>query len=310
MKFAVVGAGGVGGYFGAKLAAAGYDVTFIARGEHLKSILSNGLMVKSINGDFTVKPAKATSSIAEVGVVDVVFVCLKAWQVRDMAPQLKPMIGDRTVVIPLQNGVMATDELREVLGEKVVVRGLCRIFSKVESYGVINHFGGDPTVIFGENSNEQSDRVLRIKGAFDKAGVTAIIPRDIEAEAWKKFLFICSSGLLAVCQSSYGEVRELPGTRQLLINLFTEIYNVAKAKGVNLKPDIVEKTMRMIDTFDYDATSSLTRDVMEGKPSEIEYQNGTVVRLGEKYGVPTPVNRFVYSCILPMEAKARSMKAK
>lgn len=308
MKFAIVGAGGVGGYFGAKLAAAGYDVTFIARGEHLRAIQTSGLRVKSINGDFTVKPAKTTSNIAEVGVVDAVFVCLKAWQVRDMVAQLKPMVGDSTVVIPLQNGVMATDELRGELGEKAVIRGLCRIFSKVESYGVINHFGVDPTVIFGENSNEQTDRVLRIKEAFTKAGVTAIIPRDIEAEAWKKFLFICSSGLLAVCRSPYGAVRELPETRQMLVDLFTEIYNVARAKGVGLKPDIIEKTMMMVDAFDYDTTSSLTRDVLEDKPSEIEYQNGTVVRLGEKVGVPTPVNRFVYSCILPMELKAREAR--
>ena len=310
MKFAIVGTGGVGGYFGAKLTAAGYEVTFIARGEHLRAIQTNGLRVKSINGDFTVKPAKATSNIAEVGVVDVVFVCLKAWQVRDMASQLKPMVGDGTVVIPLQNGVMATDELREVLGEKAVIRGLCRIFSKVEAYGVIHHFGVDPTVIFGENSNEQTDRVLRIKEAFTKAAVTAIVPRDIEAEAWKKFLFICSSGLLAVCRSPYGAVRELAETRQLLVDLFTETYEVARAKGVNLKPDIIEKTMAMIDTFDYDTTSSLTRDVMEGKPSEVEYQNGTVVRLGAKYGVPTPVNQFVYSCILPMEQAARQVTAK
>lgn len=308
MKFAIVGTGGVGGYFGGKLAAAGYDVTFIARGEQLKAILANGLTVKSINGDINVNPAKATSNIADVGVVDAIFVCLKAWQVREMAAQLKPMIGDGTVVIPLQNGVMATDELRQVLGEKPVVRGLCRIFSKVESYGVINHFGGEPTVIFGEDSNEQTDRVLRIKDAFGKAGVTAIVPKDIEAEVWKKFLGICSSGLLAVCRSPYGAVRELPETRQLLVDLFTEIYNVAKAKGVNLKPDIVEKTLKAVDSYDYDSTSSLTRDVMEGKPSEIEYQNGTVVRLGEALGVPTPVNRFVYSCILPMEAKARSAK--
>ena len=308
MKFAIVGAGGVGGYFGGKLAAAGYDVTFVARGEHLKAILANGLTVKSVNGDFTVTPAKATSSTSEVGVVDVVLVCLKAWQVRDMAAQLRPMVGSTTVVIPLQNGVMATDELKDVLGERPVVRGLCRIFSKVESNGVIKHFGVNPTVIFGENSNEQTDRILRIKAAFDNAGVTAIVPTDIEAEAWKKFLFICSSGLLAVCRSSYGAVRELPETRQMLHALFTEIYSVARAKGVALKPEIVEKTMAMVDTFDYDTTSSLTRDVLDGKPSEIEYQNGTVVRLGKQLGVPTPINTFVYSCILPMEIKAREVK--
>lgn len=305
MKIVVVGAGGIGGYFGAKLAAAGFDVTFIARGEQLKAIRSKGLHVKSVKGDFRVDNAVATDDISSVGTADLVLVCLKAWQVADMAERLRSVVGEGSVVLPLQNGVTVVDELRGVLGEQYVLRGLCRIFSKVEDYGVINHFGGEPTIIFGEDSNEQSPRVLRIKEAFDRADIVSIIPRDIEAEAWKKFLFICSSGLLAVCRSSYGAVREHPETRQLLLDLFSEIYNVARAKGVALKPDIVDKTMAVVDTFDYDTTSSLTRDVMEGKPSEIEYQNGAVVRLGEMFGVSTPVNRFIYSCIIPMERKVR-----
>lgn len=308
MKFAVVGTGGVGGYFGGKLAAAGYDVTFIARGNHLKAIKENGLSIKSIYGDFLVKPAKATNSLGEIGKVDVIFVCLKAWQVAPAAFDILPMIGENTVVIPLQNGVMATDELRDVLGKEHVIRGLCRIFSKIEDYGVINHFGIDPTVIFGEDDNALSERVVAIKEAFEKAGVTAVIPKDIEAEAWKKFLFICSSGLLAVTRSPYGAVREIPQTRQMLRDLFAEIYQVAIARGVHLNPDIVDKTMSMVDTFDYSTTSSLTRDVMEGRPSEVEYQNGTVVKLGEQLGIPTPINRFIYECILPMEIEARNKK--
>lgn len=305
MKIAIVGAGGVGGYFGGKLAAAGYDVTFIARGAHLKAIRERGLLVKSVHGDFLVNPAKATDSFSEVGVVDVVFICLKAWQVKPIANELKPLLGSSTVVIPLQNGIMATDELREELGAQHVVRGLCRIFSKKEDEGVISHFGIEPTVIFGEDSNVSTDRVLRIKEAFDRAGVKAVIPKDIEAEAWKKFLFICSSGLLAVARSPYGAVREIPHTRRMLQELFEEIYRVARAKGVNLRPDIVASTMSMVDAFDYDTTSSLTRDVMEGRPSEIDYQNGTVVRIGEMLGIPTPVNSFVYGCIQPMERRAR-----
>lgn len=305
MKFAIVGTGGVGGYFGGKLAAAGYDVTFIARGAHLKAIQKKGLTVKSINGDFVVSPAKATDSISEVGVVDVVFVCLKAWQVAAVAAELKPLVGADTVVIPLQNGVMATDELRKALGTDHAVRGLCRIFSKKEDDGVINHFGIEPTIIFGEDSNLLTPRILKIKEALEKADVKVIIPKDIEAEAWKKFLFICSSGLLAVMRSPYGVVREIPQTRQMLYDLFVEIYQVAIAKGVHLNPEIVDKTMAMVDTFDYNTTSSLTRDVMEGKPSEIDYQNGTVVRMGEMLGVAAPVNKFIYDCIIPMELKAR-----
>jgi len=307
MRFAVYGTGGVGGYFGGKLAAAGYDVTFIARGEHLRAIKTAGLVVKSIYGDFTVFQAKVTDNPAEVGIVDVVLVCLKAWQVKENASSIGKLVGPLTTILPLQNGVLVTDELREVFGNQSVMRGLCRIFSKLDGYGVVNHFGIEPAVIFGEDSNERSSRALAIQEAFARAGVNAIIPNDIEAEAWKKFLFICSSGLLAVCRSTYGAVREIPETRMMLEGLLTEVYNVAVAKGVRLNPEIVTSTMKLIDTFDHGTTSSLTRDVLEGRPSELEYQNGTVVKLGKSLGVATPINSFVYSCILPSENKARNL---
>lgn len=306
MRITVVGTGGVGGYFGGRLALAGNDVTFIARGNHLEAILKDGLIVKSFMGEFTIKPAKATANIDAVKNADLVIICTKAWQIKEIAQQIAPLIGIETMILPLQNGVLATEELAEFIPKENIIGGLCRIFSKIESPGTINHLGIDPTIIFAELNNVQTERTSWLKYTFESAGLTNIWSEDIQSEIWKKFLMICSSGLLAVTKTNYGELRSNPENRAMLEELFSEVYNVAIAAGINLSENIVAKTMKAIDTFPPESTSSLTRDVWEGKPSEIEYQNGTVVRLGEKYGIPTPVNKFVYSTILPMELKARS----
>jgi len=306
MKITIIGTGGVGGYFGGRLAQAGNEVTFIARGEHLKAIQLNGLTMKSHLGDFNIKPANATDKIESVANADLVIVCTKAWQVKEIAKQIAPLIGGETIVLPLQNGVLAADELAEFIPKKNIVGGLCRIFSMIESPGVINHWGVDPTIVFGELNNEQSDRMVLLKDTFTKAGITNINSPDIQADLWKKLLLISSGALLAVTRTNYGELRSLPETKALLLELSTEIYNVAIAAGIKLPDNLVEKTMKAVDTFPPESTCSLTRDIWEGKPSEIEFQNGTIVRLGEKHGVSTPVNRFVYNSILPMELKART----
>jgi 2-dehydropantoate 2-reductase len=207
--------------------------------------------------------------------------------------------------LPLQNGVLAFEELKEQFPEKNIINGLCRIFSKIESPGVISHFGITPTIVFGENDNSKSKRIQHIKEVFDKSGIDSIISDDISSDVWKKFIPICVSGLLAVTRTTYGELRELKETRQMMIELLKEIYSLSQKIGIKIEPGFLENSISFIDSFPYDSTSSLTRDVLEGKPSEIEYQNGTVVRLGQKYGVDTPINRFVYNCILPMELKAR-----
>ena len=305
MKIAVIGTGAVGGYFGAKIAHAGYDVSFLARGEHLKAIRANGLTVKSIMGDFKVEQVKATDKIEEIGFSDLVILGVKAWQVKEIAKRLKSIIKDDTVILPLQNGVLAADELKEQIDEKHIVGGLCRIISKREAPGVISHFGVTPAILFGELDNAKTDRVLKIKEVFDRAGINATISDNITSDLWKKFISICVSGLLAVSGTTYGEMREVKETRQLMVDLLGEIFQLSQKIGIQLEKDLLEKTISFIDSFPYDSTSSLTRDVWEGKPSEIEYQNGTVVRLGEQYNVDTPVNRFIYSCIVPMEIRAR-----
>lgn len=308
MKISIIGAGGVGGYFGGRLALAGNEVTFIARGAHLQAIRENGLIVKSILGDFIIRPATVTSHYEAIAGSDLIVVGTKAWQVKEVAKNIAPFTGDETMVLPLQNGVLAVEELKSYIPVNNIISGLCRIFSKIESPGIINHASIDPTIIFAEPDHRKTERTALLKSAFEQAKITNILSEDIEADLWKKFLMICSSGLLAVTRSNYGELRSLPETRTLLKELFTEIYQVGVAAGIHLAENVVEKTMGAVDSFAADSTSSLTRDVWEGRPSEIEYQNGTVVRLGEKYGILTPVNRFVYYSVLPMELKARKLQ--
>jgi 2-dehydropantoate 2-reductase len=305
MKTAVIGTGGVGGYFGAKIARAGYDVTFVARGEHLQALKTNGISVKSIQGDFRLDSVKCTDRLSDLTEADLVILGVKAWQVKDVAFQLRSVIQEGTIVLPMQNGVLAVEELQEQLKKENILGGLCRIMSKIEAPGKISHFGIDPVIIFGELDGSISKRTEEIRDMFITSGINSNISDNIEAELWKKFIPICVSGLLAVTRTTYGELRELKETRKLMIELIDEIFRISQKMGIQIEHEFPEKTIAFIDTFPHNSTSSLTRDVWEGKPSEIEYQNGTVVKLGQKYGISTPLNSFVYSCILPMEMKAR-----
>jgi 2-dehydropantoate 2-reductase len=305
MKIGIIGTGGVGGYFGGRLARTNNEVSFLARGSHLKALKENGLTVKSINGDFIIPSVKASDTVSDLGVQDLILVCVKAWQMRDVAPELKKIMHDKTVVLPLENGITSSTEMEEALGKGFVLGGLCRIISKIESPGVISHAGIDPEILFGEFDNSVTPRVKEIKTLFDSAGIKSVIAADITAEIWKKFLGICTSGLMALTRTTYGEMRELPETRKMMTDLMTEIFTLAIAAGVKLKDGYVNEVVAAIDSYPYASSTSLARDVWEGRPSEIEYQNGTVVRVAEKYGVDVPVNKFVYNCIKPAEIKAR-----
>ncbi|MBP6284385.1 MAG: 2-dehydropantoate 2-reductase [Paludibacteraceae bacterium] len=309
MKIAIIGTGGVGGYFGAKLLQAGNEVSFLARGEHLRVMQQHGLRVKSILGDFQTPPCKASDEIADLGVVDLIIIGVKAWQIQDLAPQLVHIMHKNTIILPLQNGVIAAEELAKNIDSTHIIGGLCRIVSMISAPGCIDHTGVVPTIVFGEFNKADDKRLLAVQTLFNEAGIKNILSKNIEAELWKKLLLICISGLMAVTRSTYGEMNEIPATRQMMIGLLTEIATISNARGTTLNADIVERTVEFLDTMPYDTTYSLTRDVWEGKPSEIEYQNGIIAKLGKQFGIPTPVNEFIYNAILPMERKARMKKA-
>jgi len=306
MKFAIFGTGGVGGYFGGRLAQAGQDVTFIARGAHLASITESGLRVDSIGGDFVVENARATDSPQSVGEVDVVIVATKAWQLPEAIEQLKFLVGEQTTILPLLNGIEHIDLLVKSFGERVL-GGLCWISSFVAGPGHITHVRGKPFVSFGELNRVKSERVMNLHDIFSALeGVDVDVPEDIHVTMWEKFIFICStSGVGAVTRQSFGIFRSIPETREMLKSAIVETVNVGCAYGVALAKDVVDTLMVRIDALPEGLVASMQKDIMEGRPSELDAQTGAVIRMGRALGVLTPTHEFIYASLLPMEKKAR-----
>jgi 2-dehydropantoate 2-reductase len=306
MRIAIFGAGSVGGYFGGRLSQAGEDVVFIARGDHLNAMLKHGLRVDSINGDFVVQPVQATDDPSKIGKVDLVLIGVKAWQVSEAAEAMRPMIGSETVVLPLQNGLEAPAQLSEILGDQHVLGGLCGLFCYVAEPGHIVHAGVDPFVKFGELDNHRSQRVELLLDKFIMAGVNTEIPPDIQVAMWMKFMTITVwSGIGATTRAPAGIWRSLPETRRMAEQALQEIMAVAKAHNISLSEETLQTTMAIYDGLIPQSTASLQRDVMHGRPSELEAQIGAVVRFGQEVDVATPLFSFIYHSLLPMELRAR-----
>ncbi|MCL4819740.1 MAG: 2-dehydropantoate 2-reductase [Vicinamibacteria bacterium] len=307
MRVAIFGAGGVGAYFGGRLAEAGHELVVIARGAHLAAIRAEGLRVFSTSGDFTVKPALATDDPAQAGPVDLVLVGVKAWQVSEAAQAMQPLVGEATTVLPLQNGVEAPDQLAAELGAAAVLPGLCKIVSFIEAPGVVRHAGVEPRVEFGERDGRRSERVEALAAAFSAAkGVTVGVADDVEAALWEKFLFIAPvSGVGALCRQPIGVVRQVPQTRAFLLRALKEVDLLARARGVKLRDDAVARTLRFVDALPADSTASMQRDLAAGRPSELDNQAGAVVRLAAEQSLPVPAHEAIYAALLPGELKAR-----
>ena len=309
MRIVIFGTGGVGGYFGGRLAQAGEDVTFIARGEHLRAIKTSGLRVDSQLGDFTVFPAKTTDDVREVGEVDLVVLAVKAWQVSEAGREMKPLVGPRTTVVPMQNGVEAATQLVSELGYDNVIGGLCRILSYVGGPGHIQHIGYKPSIIIGELDNRRTDRIASIEEVFKRAGVEITVAPDIQIALWTKFLFIASfSGIGAIANAPARVIRNDPKWRAQMINAMQEIYALAHARGVKLPPNSIETVMASVDSLPEDSTSSMQRDIAAGKPSELESQNGAVVRMARESGIAVPTHELIYETLKPADEKARATK--
>jgi 2-dehydropantoate 2-reductase len=306
MRIAIFGVGGAGGRFGAFLARAGEESVFIARGGHLRAIRENGLVLETPEAEIRVRPALATDQPGEAGPVDVVLLGVKTWQVVDAARAMGPLLGPETFVVPLQNGVEAADQLSGVLGPERVLGGMCRTLSFLAGPGRIRSVGQVHTVTFGERDNRKSERSERLLRAFDAAGIQASIPPDIHVALWQKLLMVVSmGGVGAVTQKPIGAMLSDRETRERIRQAMGEIFAVARARGVALPDDSVAKAMAFVDTLAPDGTSSLQRDIAEGRPSELEAWNGAVVRLGREAGVATPVHAEIYERLLPLERRAR-----
>jgi len=239
---------------------------------------------------------------------DLIILGIKSWQIIDVAKLIKPHLKKNSMVLPLQNGADNADKLSSVLNSENVIAGLCKIVSKIEAPGIINHFGFEPEIIFGEITNEITKRVKRLKTIFDKANFSNTLSKDIHSDIWRKFLFITTiSGIGALTRSVLGEIRENAYLRLKMMDTAQEILKIANKKKVALTHTDIVKTFKTIDKLDYNTTSSLQRDIMEGKPSELKNFNGFIVDQGLELNVDTPVNSFIYNCLLSLEDKARKI---
>jgi 2-dehydropantoate 2-reductase len=298
MKIAVMGAGGVGGYFGARLAQSGADVTFIARGAHGAAIREKGLKVFSSNGDVLVQPAKAVSDPAMVGPVDVVMFCVKLWDVDTAAEACRPLIGPDTAVICFQNGVDAEERVAAVLGDRHAVGGVAAIAALIEEPGVIRHMGTMAWLKYGELDGHASPRLEAFDEACKKAGFEASVSPDITVDIWRKFAFLAPlAGATAATRMPIGPILAEAGTRRLFADLIAETVAVGRARGAWLEDGIEDKQVAFAEGLPGEMKASMLGDLERGNRLELEWLTGAVVRLGRELGVPTPVSDTVYAVL-------------
>ena len=306
MRIAFIGIGALGSYFGGRLAKAGNDVIFIARGAMLEVLRKEGLRVESPLGNFALPKVHATSDPTGVGLVDAVFVTTKAWQVAEAAQQIRSTIGPETIVVPLQNGVEAYGQLAAVLGSEHVLEAMCHILAMVTAPGVVRHAGAKALITVGERNNMRTQRLERLVECLSAAELDTRIPDNIQVALWEKFEFVASFGAVgAVTRAPAGVIRSLPEARSLLERAVQEIAGLARASDIPVPNESVASTMKLVDSAPADATSSMQRDLVAGRPSELEAQSGAIVRLGFASHFPTPVHEIIYNALLPGELRSR-----
>ncbi len=306
MKIAMMGSGGVGGFFGGRLAKAGYDVSFIARGAHLKALREHGLTIENAaQGDIHVPNVHATDDPASLGPVDLVILSVKLWDTESAAQSIRPLVGPDTGVLSLQNGVIKDDILREVFPEKNVMGGVCYVATHISRPGVIDQVGTMQRIIVGEYDGRASERVKFLHEALAKSGVTAELSTDVRRAIWEKYVFLVAlSATTTAMRSTIGPIRENPRTRAFLLQLMREVVAVGRAHGVSLAEDYADARLAFADGLPPDMTSSMAHDLERGNALEVNWLSGGVVKLGKEKGIPTPANAAVCD-ILALQATGK-----
>ena len=300
MRIAVIGTGGVGGGFGAALAKAGGDVTFVARGAHLAAMRENGLRVEGDRGETVIHPVQATSDIASIGPVDIVLFCVKLWDVESAGEQIKPLIGPSTGVIPLQNGIDSGDRLLPILGAAHVMGGTVGISATIARPGVIRQTGTFMTMAFGERDGRPSPRGEALRDLAKAAGIATLLSPNIAVQVWEKFILLTAmSGCTAVTRLPVGKLRDDPDIFALFEGVMRETAAVGRAEGVPLADDVVEKRAAMIKSQPPGVMASMGVDLIRGNRLELPWLAGKVVELGRKHGIPTPSNGAIFAALKP-----------
>ena len=300
MRIAVVGAGGVGGGFGAALATAGADVIFIARGAHLAAMKSQGLKVQGGRGETHLVPTRATDDPAGIGKVDIVLFCVKLWDVESAGEHIRPLIGPDTAVIPLQNGIDAAERLIPILGSNAVMGGVAQISASIVGPGLIQQVGTFMRMIFGEFDGKRRKRGEDFLALCLKAGFDATLSEQILTELWMKFILLATNaGITAATRQPIGKLRDDDDIRPIMIAAFREVFDVGRAKGVVLPADAVEKILDFIGHAPPTMKASMALDLERGNRLELPWLGGKVVELGRQLGVPTPTHSMMYAMLKP-----------
>lgn len=298
MKIAVVGAGGVGGYFGARLAAAGHRVAFVARGSHLAAMRRDGLRVESAAGDLHLKSVNATDDPAEIGEVDVVLFTVKLWDTEGAALRARPLVGRETAVIPLQNGVDSIARIGGVLGSRHLLGGVALIFANIAEPGRIRHNGALATIQFGEPDGRISARAKAFESACREAGIGVELSERIVPLIWEKFIYLASlSGVTALTRHAIGQIRDNPETWSLYERAVNEVAAVAAAKRIAVADGIVHRILDFVRGLPAGNKSSLLIDLENGRKLELPWLSGAVVRIGRELDVPTPVHELIVAAL-------------
>jgi 2-dehydropantoate 2-reductase len=300
MRIAVVGAGGVGGGYGAFLAKAGADVTFIARGAHLAAVKANGLRLESQLGDIHLVPTQATDDPGSVGPVDVVLFCVKQWDVESAGTAIKPMVGPETAVIPLQNGIDAAERLGPILGAQAVMGGVANIAATIMAPGIVRHTGTGRRMVFGELDGRPSPRGEAFAARCAKAGIDGVLSHSIQTDLWMKFILLASNAsIMALARLPVGNLRDDPDIGPWFATAYEEVARVGRAAGIALPKDAVERTLGFNRNAPPHLIPSMAVDLLRGNRIELPWLSGKVVELGRKHGVPTPVHSLMYAMLKP-----------
>ena len=305
MRIAIFGSGGVGGYFGGRLAASGEDVTFIARGAHLNALQQEGLRISSPLGDAHVAKVQATDRPQAIGPVDVVLFTVKLYDVDAAAATLGPLIGPDTVVITLQNGVDAVDMVGKHVGDQHVAGGVAYIVAVIDQPGHVRHTTAQQ-LVFGEPDGRRSDRLVALEAACVKAGFLAKASENIQTDLWVKFVRLATwSGMTSVTRSPMGVVRDTPATFDMMMAAIGEVIAVGTARGIAFPPDLMDGTIALIKGFPASSKSSMLEDLERGRRLELPWLSGAVVRLGQEADVPTPIHQFITTVLSPFVAGSK-----
>jgi 2-dehydropantoate 2-reductase len=305
MRIGVIGVGGLGGYYGGLLAKAGHSVGFVARGAHLAALKASGLRVFSVHGDFAVAPVTASDRPEQIGPVDLVLICVKTPALELAAADALPLLGPESVVLGLQNGIDAAERIGAVVGAGRVLGAATWIAANIEAPGVIRQVSSFRRIVAGELDGRMTDRLERVVAALKSMGIAVEASGDIRKVLWTKFVFISGfSAVGTVTGQPVGDFRAVPETRAMLVALLREVEAVGRGLGVALDPDVVDQALTIMDGAEPGMRTSMQRDVVAGRPSEIEALVGAVRRKGREAGVPTPTADLIYAALLPGQLKA------